>query len=56
MQSKNVDLEINERGNNSYVNLLTIPTFRKGNNDKQIISIIIRRTEILIMMIIKVIL
>ena len=33
MKSKSVDSEINERDNNSNVNLITIATLRKGNNN-----------------------
>ena len=36
MKSKSVDKEVNERDNNSNVNLITIARLRKGNDNEQI--------------------
>ena len=36
MKSKSVDEEINERDNNSNVNLITVATLRKGHDNEQI--------------------
>ena len=36
MKSKSVDYEINERENNSNVNLITVAKLSKGNDNEQI--------------------